>query len=67
MAKLKKGDILSCGECGLKVLVLSACEEEACDLNCCGEAMESSGKAGKDDWKKFVKETGPDDWKKFAE
>ena len=44
MAKAKKGDYLSCDECGLVVVVDEACGCATAEVTCCGEPM-ASGKA----------------------
>jgi len=69
--KLKPGDVLVCGPkagCGIKVVVIEACEELDCDLKCCGKDMVLSGKkADADVWKQYAKETGSAEWRKYAE
>ncbi len=67
--KLKRGDILGCepeAGCGLKVIVIEACEEVDCDLKCCGKDMTLVKKEGEEIWKKYVKEADPEIWKKYA-
>lgn len=44
MAKAKKGEYLSCDECGLVVVVDEACGCATAEVICCGEPM-ASGKA----------------------
>lgn len=39
MAKAKKGDYLSCNECGLVVTVDEACGCATADIICCGTPM----------------------------
>jgi hypothetical protein len=39
MAKVKKGDIFSCNECGLIITVDEACGCAATELICCEEPM----------------------------
>ena len=69
--KLNKGDILQCGPedgCGLKVVVIEVCDEEECDLKCCGKDMNVIKQAGSEIWKQFVKEADEDEaWKKYAD
>jgi len=69
--KIKKGDVLVCGPeagCGLKVVVIGACDESECDLKCCGKNMVLAEKeANPDVWKQYCKETGSEDWQKHAD
>ena len=73
--KLHKGDILYCEPekgCGLKVVVIEACEEVDCDLACCGKEMTVVKQAGSEIWKQFAEGTaeapkGEEVWKKYAE
>jgi hypothetical protein len=51
MAKAKKGDYLSCDECGLVVVVDEACGCATAEVICCGEPM-ASGKAAANKAKK---------------
>jgi hypothetical protein len=51
MAKAKKGDYLSCNECGLVVVVDEACGCAAAEVICCGEPMDT-GKAAANKAKK---------------
>ena len=55
--KLKKGNVLACvpeNGCGLKVVVIEACEELDCDLKCCGQDMVLVEKPGEEVWKQFA-------------
>jgi hypothetical protein len=69
--KIKKGDVLVCGPeagCGIKVVVIEACEELECDLKCCGKDMVSAQKkVDTGAWKQYCKETGSEEWTKHAE
>ncbi|MDD5556790.1 MAG: hypothetical protein PHN82_06010 [bacterium] len=69
--KLKPGDVLVCepeAGCGIKVVVIEACEELDCDLKCCGKDMVPAEKqADPDVWKQYCKDSGGEDWKKFAQ
>jgi hypothetical protein len=51
MAKAKKGDYLSCNECGLVVTIDEACGCATADIICCGEPM-APGKAAANKIKK---------------
>jgi len=67
--KLKRGNILGCGPdngCGLKVVVIEACDELDCDLKCCGQDMHLVEEPCEEVWKQFAKETAPEVWKQFA-
>ena len=68
--KLKKGDVLVCGPeagCGIKVVVIEACEEMDCDLTCCGKDMAPAQKqVNPDVWKQFCKEAEAEEWKKHS-
>lgn len=67
--KLKQGDVLVCGPeagCGIKVVVIEACEEMDCDLTCCGREMALFKKAGGPETWKQGADADPDVWKKFA-
>jgi len=33
------GDIYLCDKCKLEVTVTKACDEESCDLTCCGQQL----------------------------
>jgi len=39
MGNMKDGDTYQCAGCGLEVTVSKACEEEQCDLICCGQQL----------------------------
>ena len=39
MGNMVEGDIYLCDKCKLEVTVTEACDEEKCDLNCCGQQM----------------------------
>jgi hypothetical protein len=42
---VKKGDVYSCGVCGLAVKVANSCNcVDACDIICCDEPMKSSSR-----------------------
>jgi hypothetical protein len=44
MLKTTKGDVFSCGECGMIVSVMESCEcDDSCELFCC-EAPMTKGK-----------------------
>lgn len=68
--KIKQGDVLVCGPeagCGIKVVVIDACDESECDLRCCGKSMALAEKqANPDAWKQYCKKTGAEDWQKHA-
>ncbi len=68
--KIKQGDVLVCGPeagCGIKVVVIEACDEAECDLKCCGKNMVLAQKQEDPEaWKQYCKETGSEDWQKHA-
>jgi len=66
MAKLSKGNMVSCEVCGLKLVVVQACAEGECELVCCGRPMASAGAAAAGEWTKFAQPAGSQDWQKFA-
>jgi len=39
MGNMKDGDVYVCGGCSLEVTVSNACDEEQCDLVCCGNQL----------------------------
>jgi hypothetical protein len=39
MGNMKDGDVYKCEACSLEVTVSSACDEEQCDLTCCGQQL----------------------------
>ena len=39
MGNMKDGDVYVCGGCNLEVTVSKACDEEHCDLVCCGQQL----------------------------
>ena len=39
MGNMKDGDVYHCEGCGLDVTVTKACDEEQCDLMCCGQQL----------------------------
>ena len=39
MGNMKDGDVYRCQGCGLEVKVAKACDEEHCDLTCCGQQL----------------------------
>jgi hypothetical protein len=67
---IKQGDVLVCGPeagCGMKVVVIEACDETECDLKCCGKNMVLAEKQPNPDvWKQYCKEPGSEDWQKHA-
>ncbi|MCX6340369.1 MAG: hypothetical protein NTX71_10725 [Candidatus Aureabacteria bacterium] len=68
--KIKQGDVLVCGPeagCGIKVVVIEACEELDCDLKCCGKNMVLAQKQENPDvWKQYRKEIETEGWQKHA-
>jgi len=68
--KIKQGDVLVCGPgagCGIKVVVIEACEELDCDLKCCGKNMALAQKQENPDvWKQYCKETEAEGRQKHA-
>jgi len=39
MGNMKNGDVYQCRGCGLEVTVSEPCDEEHCDLMCCGQQL----------------------------
>ena len=39
MGNMKEGDVYHCETCKLDVTVTKACDEEQCDLTCCGQQL----------------------------
>jgi len=39
MGNMKDGNVYVCGGCSLEVTVSKACNEEQCDLMCCGQQL----------------------------
>ena len=39
MGNMKEGDAYQCEKCGLELTVAKACDEEQCDLGCCGQQL----------------------------
>jgi hypothetical protein len=68
--KIKQGDVLVCvpeAGCGIKVVVIEACDELDCDLKCCGKNMVLAQKQENPDvWKQYRKETETEGWQKHA-
>jgi len=67
--KLKQGDILVCGPeqgCGIKLVVIEACDEMDCDMKCCGKDMAVLQKKGGTGCCK-QDESDPEIWKKYAQ
>lgn len=69
--KLKQGDVLVCGPesgCGIKLVVIEACEELDCDMTCCGKEMSLLNKKdGPEPWGEESSGSDPDVWKKYAQ
>jgi len=40
MGNMIDGDTYICNKCNLEVAVTKACDEEQCDLNCCGQQLQ---------------------------
>ncbi|MCD4775677.1 MAG: hypothetical protein K8S15_06440 [Candidatus Aegiribacteria sp.] len=43
MKGVKKGDVLTCSECGLELEVKKNCECKYCEIICCGKPMNLKG------------------------
>jgi len=39
MGNMNEGDVWKCDKCQLELQVTKACDEEQCDLMCCGQNM----------------------------
>ena len=39
MGNMVNGDVYKCEACNLEVAITEACDEEQCDLTCCGQQL----------------------------